>query len=40
MPLVLVDTTVPAAVREVCAVLQRAGHEAVTVGGAVRDALL
>ena len=32
--------SVPADVREVCRVLQAAGHEAVTVGGAVRDALL
>lgn len=31
---------VPAAVLEVCTVLARAGFEAVTVGGAVRDALL
>jgi len=31
---------VPANVREVCATLARAGHQAVTVGGAVRDALL
>ncbi|HEX4454248.1 MAG TPA: hypothetical protein VH143_25470 [Kofleriaceae bacterium] len=31
---------VPANVREVCARLSAAGHEAVTVGGAVRDALL
>jgi tRNA nucleotidyltransferase (CCA-adding enzyme) len=31
---------VPANVREVCATLARAGHEAVTVGGAVRDAIL
>ncbi len=31
---------VPGDVREVCRVLQAAGHEAVTVGGAVRDALL
>jgi tRNA nucleotidyltransferase (CCA-adding enzyme) len=31
---------VPANVREVCRVLVAAGHEAVTVGGAVRDALL
>jgi tRNA nucleotidyltransferase (CCA-adding enzyme) len=31
---------VPANVREVCATLSRAGHEAVTVGGAVRDAIL
>nr|MBA3820706.1 hypothetical protein [Deltaproteobacteria bacterium] len=31
---------VPANVREVCETLTRAGHEAVAVGGAVRDALL
>ncbi|MBV8762176.1 MAG: CCA tRNA nucleotidyltransferase [Deltaproteobacteria bacterium] len=31
---------VPEPVREVCRVLAQAGHEAVTVGGAVRDALL
>ena len=31
---------VPANVREVCATLTKAGHEAVTVGGAVRDAIL
>lgn len=31
---------VPDQVREVCRVLAAAGHEAVTVGGAVRDALL
>jgi tRNA nucleotidyltransferase (CCA-adding enzyme) len=31
---------VPAEVREVCRVLTEAGHQAVTVGGAVRDALL
>jgi tRNA nucleotidyltransferase (CCA-adding enzyme) len=31
---------VPANVREVCRVLAAAGHEAVTVGGAVRDAML
>jgi tRNA nucleotidyltransferase (CCA-adding enzyme) len=31
---------VPANVREVCAVLTAAGHQAVTVGGAVRDAIL
>ena len=34
------DATVPAAVREVCQTLTDAGHQAVTVGGAVRDALL
>lgn len=32
--------SVPATVREVCRVLTAAGHQAVTVGGAVRDALL
>ncbi len=32
--------SVPANVREVCATLTKAGHEAVTVGGAVRDAIL
>jgi tRNA nucleotidyltransferase/poly(A) polymerase len=31
---------VPANVREVCRVLAAAGHQAVTVGGAVRDAIL
>jgi tRNA nucleotidyltransferase (CCA-adding enzyme) len=31
---------VPPGVREVCETLERAGHEAVTVGGAVRDAML
>src|SRR5688572_24525547 len=31
---------VPANVRAVCETLERAGHEAVTVGGAVRDAIL
>jgi tRNA nucleotidyltransferase (CCA-adding enzyme) len=31
---------VPANVREVCAKLQAAGHQSVTVGGAVRDAIL
>ncbi len=39
----LVETltaAVPPNVREVCAKLQRAGHEALTVGGAVRDAIL
>jgi tRNA nucleotidyltransferase (CCA-adding enzyme) len=35
-----VAKAVPANVREVCATLIGAGHEAVTVGGAVRDALL
>ncbi len=34
------DALVPAAVREVCRVLADAGHQAVTVGGAVRDALI
>jgi tRNA nucleotidyltransferase (CCA-adding enzyme) len=34
------DAVVPRNVREVCEALARAGHEAVTVGGAVRDALL
>lgn len=34
------DALVPAAVREVCRVLVEAGHQAVTVGGAVRDAIL
>ena len=34
------DALVPAAVREVCRALAGAGHQAVTVGGAVRDALL
>jgi len=32
--------SVPPNVREVCATLTKAGHEAVTVGGAVRDAIL
>jgi tRNA nucleotidyltransferase (CCA-adding enzyme) len=32
--------SVPATVREVCRVLAGAGHQAVTVGGAVRDALI
>ena len=32
--------TVPGSVREVCARLAAAGHEAVTVGGAVRDVVL
>ncbi len=36
----LLAGAVPANVREVCATLTRAGHQAVTVGGAVRDALL
>jgi len=31
---------VPANVRKVCETLIAAGHEAVTVGGAVRDAIL
>lgn len=34
------DRAVPEEVREVCRRLGEAGHEAVTVGGAVRDALL
>ncbi len=34
------DAAVPPNVREVCDRLARAGHEAVAVGGAVRDALL
>jgi tRNA nucleotidyltransferase (CCA-adding enzyme) len=34
------DAAVPPAVREVCRRLSGAGHQAVTVGGAVRDALL
>lgn len=34
------DGTVPRHVREVCEALGRAGHEAVAVGGAVRDAIL
>ncbi len=34
------DALVPAAVREVCRLLVDAEHQAVTVGGAVRDALL
>jgi tRNA nucleotidyltransferase (CCA-adding enzyme) len=34
------DATVPDPVREVCRRLGEAGHEAVAVGGAVRDALL
>lgn len=33
-------TAVPANVRDVCNTLTRAGHQAVAVGGAVRDALL
>jgi tRNA nucleotidyltransferase (CCA-adding enzyme) len=36
----LLAAAVPAHVREVCATIAAAGHEAVTVGGAVRDALL
>lgn len=36
----VVDAAVPDNVREVCRVLTAAGHQAVTVGGAVRDALL
>jgi len=35
-----VQLAVPDSVREVCRVLAQAGHQAVTVGGAVRDALL
>ncbi|MEM9492123.1 MAG: hypothetical protein AAGC55_23450 [Myxococcota bacterium] len=35
-----VDATVPAPVRQVCARLSEAGHEAYAVGGAVRDAAL
>jgi tRNA nucleotidyltransferase (CCA-adding enzyme) len=35
-----VEAVLPAHVRAVCERLTRAGHEAVTVGGAVRDALL
>ncbi len=35
-----IDAVVPADVRAACKVLIDAGHEAVTVGGAVRDALL
>jgi tRNA nucleotidyltransferase (CCA-adding enzyme) len=34
------DALVPESVREVCRVLVAAGHQAVSVGGAVRDALL
>ena len=40
MSVELLAASVPANVREVCAVLVHAGHEAVTVGGAVRDAIL
>jgi tRNA nucleotidyltransferase (CCA-adding enzyme) len=36
----LLAAAVPANVRSVCATLTAAGHQAVTVGGAVRDALL
>lgn len=36
----LLAAAVPPNVREVCTVLTDAGHQAVTVGGAVRDALL
>ncbi|MDB4956438.1 MAG: tRNA adenylyltransferase [Myxococcales bacterium] len=36
----LLAAAVPATVREVCAKLAAAGHQAVAVGGAVRDALL
>jgi tRNA nucleotidyltransferase (CCA-adding enzyme) len=39
-PIARLRAAVPDDVREVCRVLQAAGHEAVTVGGAVRDALL
>lgn len=38
--LAAVAAVVPAAVRRVCERLEAAGHQAVTVGGAVRDALL
>lgn len=38
--LAAVAAAVPAAVRRVCERLETAGHQAVTVGGAVRDALL
>ena len=38
--LAALDAAVPEAVRAACLRLQRAGHEAVCVGGAVRDALL
>ena len=38
--LALLDAAVPQNVRDVCARLAEAGHEAVAVGGAVRDALL
>lgn len=38
--IVRLAAAVPAEVREVCRVLTAAGHQAVTVGGAVRDALL
>ncbi|MEZ4359085.1 MAG: hypothetical protein R3B48_02820 [Kofleriaceae bacterium] len=38
--LAAVAAAVPPAVRRVCAELEAAGHQAVTVGGAVRDALL
>ncbi|HVV82856.1 MAG TPA: hypothetical protein VHE35_07235, partial [Kofleriaceae bacterium] len=34
------DRSVPPAVRDVCRVLSAAGHQAIAVGGAVRDALL
>jgi hypothetical protein len=34
------DAMVPPAVREACRRLAEAGHQAVTVGGCVRDALL
>jgi tRNA nucleotidyltransferase (CCA-adding enzyme) len=38
--LAALDAAVPEAVRSVCQRLRQAGHEAVCVGGAVRDALL
>jgi len=39
-PRVALRAAVPATVREVCRVLTAAGHQAVAVGGAVRDALI
>jgi tRNA nucleotidyltransferase (CCA-adding enzyme) len=39
-PVAVLAAAVPPHVRRVCATLAEAGHEAVTVGGAVRDALL
>jgi tRNA nucleotidyltransferase (CCA-adding enzyme) len=39
-PVAVLAAAVPPHVRRVCATLADAGHEAVTVGGAVRDALL